>query len=51
MSMDVKVIEGTLVVGEGKRFAVVVSRFNSFITERLVEGADKFGQVILGPPR
>jgi 6,7-dimethyl-8-ribityllumazine synthase len=25
--------------GEGKRFAIVVSRFNSFITERLLEGA------------
>jgi 6,7-dimethyl-8-ribityllumazine synthase len=25
--------------GQGKRFALVVSRFNSFITERLVEGA------------
>lgn len=30
--------EGTL-VASGKRFALVVSRFNSFITERLVEGA------------
>ncbi len=25
--------------GDGKRFTLVVSRFNSFITERLVEGA------------
>ena len=32
------VIEGKL-VAEGKRFALVVSRFNSFITERLLEGA------------
>ena len=31
-------IEGSL-NAEGKRFAVVVSRFNSFITERLLEGA------------
>ena len=31
-------IEGKL-SGEGRRFAVVVSRFNSFITERLLEGA------------
>ncbi len=33
-----KTVEGNL-KGEGKRFAVVVSRFNSFITERLLEGA------------
>ncbi len=31
-------IEGKL-IGEGLKFAVVVSRFNSFITERLLEGA------------
>jgi 6,7-dimethyl-8-ribityllumazine synthase len=31
------VVEGTL-GGEGKSFAVVVSRFNSFITERLLQG-------------
>jgi 6,7-dimethyl-8-ribityllumazine synthase len=31
-------LEGTL-DGAGKRFAVVVSRFNSFITERLLAGA------------
>ena len=33
-----KLIEGNLVAG-GMRSAIVVSRFNSFITERLVEGA------------
>ena len=31
-------LEGTL-VATGLRFAVVVSRFNSFLTERLLEGA------------
>jgi 6,7-dimethyl-8-ribityllumazine synthase len=31
-------VEGNL-TGKGKRFAVVISRFNSFITERLLEGA------------
>lgn len=31
-------IEGSL-QGEGKRFAIVVARFNSFITERLLDGA------------
>lgn len=31
-------IEGSLVAADG-RIAIVVSRFNSFITERLVEGA------------
>ncbi len=33
-----KMIEGTL-TAEGLRFAVVVSRFNHFITDRLLEGA------------
>ncbi len=32
-------VEGTLVVPKGARFAIVASRFNSFIVERLVEGA------------
>lgn len=35
----VKTIEGILNNGGGKSFALVVSRFNSFITERLLEGA------------
>ena len=34
----VRVIEGKL-WGEGYRFGIVVSRFNGFITERLLEGA------------
>ena len=33
-----KVIQGNL-TAEGKKFAIVVSRFNSFICDRLVEGA------------
>jgi 6,7-dimethyl-8-ribityllumazine synthase len=33
-----RTLEGKL-VGEGLKFALVVSRFNSFITERLLEGA------------
>ena len=33
-----KIIEGHL-IGEGKRFAIVVSRFNDFISEKLVGGA------------
>ena len=32
-------IEGNLVAPKGARFAIVASRFNSFIVERLVEGA------------
>lgn len=32
-------IEGTLIVPKGARFAIVAARFNSFIVERLVEGA------------
>lgn len=34
-----KSIEGTLVVPPGARFAIVLARFNSFIVERLLEGA------------
>ena len=33
-----RTVEGTL-HGEGLKFALIVSRFNSFITERLLEGA------------
>ncbi|RLB64393.1 MAG: 6,7-dimethyl-8-ribityllumazine synthase [Deltaproteobacteria bacterium] len=33
------VIEGTLQVREGSRFAIVASRFNHFIVDRLVDGA------------
>ncbi|MCF7929132.1 MAG: 6,7-dimethyl-8-ribityllumazine synthase [Spirochaetales bacterium] len=36
--MNIRQIEGKL-TGKGKRFAIVVSRFNSFVTERLLEGA------------
>jgi 6,7-dimethyl-8-ribityllumazine synthase len=32
-----KVVEGRF-VGQGKKFAVVVARFNAFLTERLLEG-------------
>jgi len=38
-SGNVKSIQGALVVPEGTRFAVVASRFNHFIVDRLVEGA------------
>ena len=34
----VRVVEGDL-QGQGLKFAIVVSRFNSFITERLLDGA------------
>lgn len=34
-----RVIEGKLVVPKGARFAIVASRFNHFIVDRLVEGA------------
>lgn len=36
---SVKSVEGALVVPEGAKFAIVASRFNAFIVERLVEGA------------
>ena len=35
----VQVIEGKLQVAPGTRFAIVASRFNHFIVDRLVEGA------------
>ena len=35
---DVSAVQGEL-KAEGKRFAIVVSRFNAFITERLLQGA------------
>jgi 6,7-dimethyl-8-ribityllumazine synthase len=34
-----RVIEGNLVVPKGAKFAIVASRFNHFIVDRLVEGA------------
>ena len=34
-----RVIEGGLVVPKGAKFAIVASRFNHFIVDRLVEGA------------
>jgi 6,7-dimethyl-8-ribityllumazine synthase len=34
-----RVIEGGLIVPEGAKFALVASRFNHFIVDRLVEGA------------
>jgi 6,7-dimethyl-8-ribityllumazine synthase len=37
--MTTRVIEGSLVVPKGARFAVAASRFNGFIVDRLVEGA------------
>lgn len=36
---DVKTIEGMLQVPKGAKFALIASRFNSFIVDRLVEGA------------
>ena len=34
-----RTVEGSLVVPKGARFAIVASRFNHFIVDRLVEGA------------
>lgn len=38
-SSEVQVIEGSFSVPADARFAIVASRFNAFIVERLVEGA------------
>jgi 6,7-dimethyl-8-ribityllumazine synthase len=35
----VRTIEGSLVVPDGARFAIVAGRFNDFIVDRLLEGA------------
>jgi 6,7-dimethyl-8-ribityllumazine synthase len=37
--MTTRILEGTLVAPKGARFAIVASRFNSFVVDRLVEGA------------
>jgi 6,7-dimethyl-8-ribityllumazine synthase len=37
--MPTRVIEGNLVATKGARFAIVASRFNHFVVDRLVEGA------------
>ena len=51
--LDYVALEGDL-CGRGKRFAIVVSRFNAFITERLLAGAIdglvKCGVVVYGEP-
>ena len=39
LSDSPRIIEGNLVIPKGTRFAIVASRFNAFIVERLVEGA------------
>ncbi len=39
MAAGPRVVEGNLVVPKGARFAIVASRFNHFIVDRLVEGA------------
>jgi len=36
---QIKIIEGHLVCPDGAKFAIVASRFNHFIVDRLVEGA------------
>ncbi|HZU85237.1 MAG TPA: 6,7-dimethyl-8-ribityllumazine synthase [Polyangiaceae bacterium] len=39
MTISSRVIEGNLVVPRGARFAVVATRFNHFVVDRLLEGA------------
>ncbi|MBF0415196.1 MAG: 6,7-dimethyl-8-ribityllumazine synthase [Magnetococcales bacterium] len=39
MSEEITVVEGHLDAGRSGRYAIIVSRFNGFITERLLEGA------------
>lgn len=38
-SSSARILEGNLIVPKGARFAIVASRFNHFIVDRLVEGA------------
>jgi 6,7-dimethyl-8-ribityllumazine synthase len=35
----IKTFEGDLIIGQNKTFGIVVSRFNGFITKKLLEGA------------
>ena len=37
--MTARVIEGSIIIPKGAKFAVVASRFNHFVVDRLVEGA------------
>jgi 6,7-dimethyl-8-ribityllumazine synthase len=37
--MTTRVVEGSLVIPKGARFAIVASRFNHFVVDRLLEGA------------
>src|SRR5690606_26170582 len=39
MTVDLKTYEGSLVAPKDARFAIVSSRFNHFVVDRLVEGA------------
>jgi len=39
MAASPRVLEGNLIVPKGAKFAIVASRFNHFIVDRLVEGA------------
>lgn len=39
MPLTPRAVEGTLVVPKGAKFAIVASRFNHFIVDRLVDGA------------
>lgn len=39
MASGARIVEGNLVVPKGARFAIVASRFNHFIVDRLVDGA------------
>ncbi|HEU5074143.1 MAG TPA: 6,7-dimethyl-8-ribityllumazine synthase [Polyangiaceae bacterium] len=36
---QIQTVEGDFTIAEGARFAIIASRFNSFIVEHLVEGA------------
>src|SRR5262245_49897644 len=39
MKSEPRIVEGSLVVPSGARFAIVATRFNHFIVDRLVDGA------------
>ena len=39
MASSPRILEGNLIVPKGARFAIVASRFNHFIVDRLVDGA------------
>ena len=48
--MNIKTFEGTFIAPQG-RFALVVGRFNSFVVESLLQGAERAGSLAAAQER